>query len=171
MMDIGSTFLADSRARLGDDYLPRIRRAVESLPPEDVWWRPNEASNAIGNLLLHLAGNLRQWVVSGVGGATDVRRRDEEFEADGMAGAMELLERLEAVVREAVAVLEGLDPARLGEAVTIQGNRTTLVSAIYHTVEHFSMHTGQILWIAKARTGRDLGLYRQGADGHPERAW
>ena len=171
MTDLATTFLAESSDLLGDGHAPKIRRAVESLPPEDVWWRPNESSNAIGNLLLHLAGNLRQWIVSGVGGADDVRRRDDEFEADGMAGAMDLLERLEGVVAEAVGVLRRLDPGRLGDTVTIQGRETTVLAAIYHAVEHFSMHTGQILWIAKSRTGEDLGLYRRGADGHPERAW
>lgn len=171
---IDQHFLDESRALLADTYLPKIRRAVASLPEGDLWWRPNDASNSVGNLILHLAGNLRQWVVSGVGGAPDVRRRQEEFDARGTdeaADADALLRRLEDAVADAGAVLDSLDADRLAGPVTIQGRETTALRAVYHAVEHFSMHAGQILWIAKARSGEDLGLYRNGADGHPKAAW
>ncbi len=164
----GPEFLRESRRYLESSYLPRIRSAVEALPARDLWWRPNDASNSIGNLLLHLAGNLRQWIVHGAGGAPDVRVRQDEFDAREGATAAELLQLLTATVEEAVDVLERLEPAGLSAPVTIQGLDTTVLGAIYHAIEHFGMHTGQILWITKMRSGEDLGFYRIGQDGSVE---
>ncbi|HKJ93833.1 MAG TPA: DinB family protein [Longimicrobiales bacterium] len=172
-MNPETLFLECSRDYLGarGSYFPRIEKAVARLRPEDLWWRPNDASNSVGNLLLHLAGNLRQWVVHGVGGAPDVRDRPAEFDAEGATSADELLGRLRAAVEEAGAVLETLDPARLAEPVVIQGMETTVLGALYHAVEHFSMHTGQILYIVKMRRGVDLGFYSIGQDGTAEEGW
>jgi uncharacterized damage-inducible protein DinB len=169
-VNVSAQFLGESRRLLAEDHMPRIRRAVAELPAEDLWWRPNDASNSPGNLMLHLAGNLRQWIVSGVGGAPDERRRQEEFDRRSGTTA-EVLGVLQSAVDAAVAVLDGLDPDRLLDSIAVQGRETTRLAAIYHAVEHFSMHAGQILWIAKARTGRDLGLYLRGADGHPYPTW
>ncbi len=167
----GAAMIAESRRLIGDDYLPKIRRALERLPAGDVWWRPNEASNSVGNLLLHMAGNIRQWIVSGVGGEPDRRRRQEEFDAADAGAKDALMAALESAVADADAVLAGLDPARLGDGIRIQGHETTVMRAVYHAVEHFSMHAGQILWIAKSRAGQGLGLYETGPDGHPRAAW
>lgn len=160
MDEFARAFLDRSARYLEEDYFPRIRGALEAMDPDDLWWRPNQASNSVGNLLLHLAGNLRQWVVHGVGGAEDVRERQREFDAREGGTGPELLEQLGKVVREAAGTLEGIDPSLLGETRTIQGNEVTVMEAVYHAVEHFSMHTGQIIWVAKARAGRDLGFYR-----------
>jgi len=164
-------FVERSRRYLVRDYLPRIRAALARIPDEDVWWRPDEASNSVGNLLLHLAGNARQWIVSGVGGSVDLRRREEEFAARGGMSGAEALAVLEEAVRDVDEVLETLDPARLGERRTIQGHDVTVLEAIYHVVEHFSMHTGQILYVVKLRSGEDLGFWRIGADGTAEPRW
>lgn len=173
----GPAFLVESIRLLEADYLPRVRRAIETLPPHDLWWRPNEASNSAGNLLLHMAGSLRQWVVSGVGGRPDQRQRSAEFEASSSPDAGQtpepahLLSALEEAVAEAVDVLRATAPARLADTLTVQAYDVTVLQAVYHAVEHFSMHTGQLLWIAKARAGSDLGLYGEGEDGHPRRLW
>jgi len=164
----GLDFLRESRRYLTSSYLPRVRSAVERLPRDDLWWRPNEVSNSIGNLLLHMAGNLRQWVIHGVGGRDDIRDRPTEFDARGGAAAEELLQLLAATVEEAASVLDGLGSRDLASPVTIQGMDTTVLGAIYHAVEHFGMHTGQILWIVKARRGEDLGFYHIGQDGTAE---
>lgn len=173
MRETGLVFLEHSRDYLGvrGSYYPRIEQAVARLTPDDLWWRPNEASNSVGNLLLHLAGNLRQWVVHGVGGAADVRQRQEEFDAVDGASADTLLDGLRAAVQEADTVLANLHPARLTERLVIQGMETTVLGAIFHAVEHFSMHTGQILYIVKLRQGVDLGFYHIGQDGTAEQGW
>jgi uncharacterized damage-inducible protein DinB len=143
------SFLERSRYYLANEYPAKIRLAVESLEPDIVWKRPNEQSNSIGNLLLHLSGNIRQWIVAGVGGEPSERNRSAEFSARDGPDVAELLTRLEATVRDADRVLAALSDADLSRRHTIQGRETTALGAIYHVVEHFSMHTGQILMMAK----------------------
>lgn len=170
MRDEGRTFLDLSARFLEAELMPRLARAVRRLDADDLWWRPNDVSNSVGNLVLHLAGNLRQWVVSGVGGAADVRRRQEEFEPGTALEGEEVLAEVEEVVDRAAAVLRAADPGDLLVTRSIQGMEVTGMEAVYHAVEHFSMHTGQILWIVKLRTGEDLGFYRV-RDGRAERLW
>jgi uncharacterized damage-inducible protein DinB len=160
MNAIGQAFLDQSRRYLGDQYLPKIAACVERLSAEDLWWRDNPASNSAGNLLLHLAGNMRQWIISGLGGAPDHRQRQREFDARDGGSAAELLEQLRNTVREADAVLAALEPESLLERRVIQGKDVTVLEAIYHVVEHFSMHTGQIIFLTKLRTGQDLEFYQ-----------
>jgi uncharacterized damage-inducible protein DinB len=164
-MDMGQAFIDRSRYYLTGEYLPKLRRALAGLAEEDLWWRPSPASNSIGNLLLHLAGNARQWVVSGIGGTPDLRRRDEEFGRSGGMGPAELLGTLEAALEEVDGVLARLPAASLPEPRLIQGFRVTVFEALYHVVEHFAMHTGQILLLSKQLTGRDLGFYRNKGSG------
>jgi uncharacterized damage-inducible protein DinB len=137
----------------------RIESCLDRLNAEQIWARGSENENAVGNLALHLAGNVRQWIVSGVGGKPDIRERDAEFAARGDASAAELKERLSAVVTEAAAVIGGVSEQRLTERVTIQNYEQSVLEAIYHVVEHFSMHTGQIQFATKMLTGADLGFY------------
>jgi uncharacterized damage-inducible protein DinB len=169
--DAAAAFIDRSRRYLRDDYLARSRRALAKLPPDDLWWRPHESSNSVGNLLLHLAGNARQWIASGVGGRSDVRRREAEFAAQGGLDRAGALGVLEDALGEVDEVLAALDPSTLGELRTIQGNRVTVLEAVYHVVEHFSMHTGQILYVVKMRSGSDLAFWRIGADGSARAVW
>ena len=171
MYDPGQAFVDRSRRLLTHDYLPRIRGALAHLTEEDLWWRPNDVSNSTGNLLLHLAGNARQWIVCGVGGAPDERERAQEFARRGGMATTEALSVLEGTVDEVDRVLGRLDRGRLGQRLTVQGNDVTVLEAIYHVVEHFSMHTGQILYIAKLRSGRDLGFWRVHPDGTAVPRW
>lgn len=169
-MESGIAFLAQSREYLSRHYLPKICSAIETLAEADLWWRPNETSNSIGNLMLHLAGNIRQWIVSGIGGAPDHRVRAEEFARRDPLSRDELVAVLTEAVLEADAVIALVDPASLGERRPIQGREVTVLEAIYHAVEHLSMHAGQILYIAKQRSGRDLRFYGL-IDGVPRPAW
>lgn len=157
-MSVPSQFRARSIHHLRDEYLPRIAAALEVLPRGDLWWRPHEGATSVGNLLLHLEGNVRQWILSGLDGAPDARVRAGEFAAREGATAGELLAALRATVDAACTVIGSRSAEELAAERTIQGFATTGLAAIYHVVEHFAWHTGQIAWIAKARAGVDHGL-------------
>src|SRR5438128_12636541 len=110
MNEIGQSFIAGARAYFTEDYLPKIERSLELLTDEQIWWRANPQSNSIGNLLLHLSGNVRQWIVCSLGGALDARDRDSEFAQRGIISRDELLSRLKQTLSEADATLATLDP-------------------------------------------------------------
>ena len=152
-------FVRISRRELSQT-LERIETAVGKLAPEDVWRRAHDNENAVGNLLLHLAGNVRQWIVSGLGGASDARDRASEFAERRELPAADLLAVLRETVREADAVIASLSPEDLLAPRPIQGFEVSGMYVVYHVVEHFGQHAGQILWIAKNRSGEDLGFYR-----------
>jgi uncharacterized damage-inducible protein DinB len=153
-----------------DDYQPRIERCLEQLTDEQVWWRANENSNSIGNLVLHLCGNARQWIVCGVGGSSDSRRRDEEFAQREVIGRDELVQLLDQTLKEVGKTLSAFDPNLLLQRRTIQGKEVDLLEAIFHVTEHFSMHTGQIIQLTKLLTSRDLHFY-DFSDGVPRNRW
>jgi uncharacterized damage-inducible protein DinB len=159
MSTIGNAFLKESRTLLIGDYLPKIERCVTLLTDEQIWWRANSASNSIGNLLLHLSGNVRQWIVVGLGGAVDERDRDAEFAQRDVIPRDELLTRLHDTLREADQTLANFNDERLLDQFKIQGIETSALAAIMHVVEHFSMHTGQIILLAKMFTEVDLEFY------------
>lgn len=145
---------------LRDEYLPRMERALRTLPPQDLWWRPHTDTTSVGNLLLHLEGNVRQWILTAIGGRPEVRARSAEFAArESEHGAQDLFAALAATVHEACVVIEGLDDEALLRRHTIQVfENVTAVAVVVHVVEHFGWHTGQIAWIAKLRAGANHGL-------------
>lgn len=168
--ETGRAFLREARELLRDRYVPWILRCLEESDEEDLWWRPNDVSNAVGNLVHHVAGNAGQWIVSGVGGEPDVRARSEEFAR--REGSPEDVR--EVLVRTFDAVdrtLADLDPARLTEPVRVQGMDRTVLAAVQHVVEHVAYHAGQIVYVTKARTGRTLDFYRISPEGDAEEAW
>jgi uncharacterized damage-inducible protein DinB len=137
----------------------RIADCLGRLTSEQVWARGHENENAIGNLVLHLCGNVRQWIIAGIGGKPDIRVRDGEFAARGAIEPAELADRLKATVEEAAGVIAAAGP-RLTAHVTIQKYDITVLEAIAHVVEHFAQHTGQIIFATKMLTGQDLGYYK-----------
>jgi len=153
-------FLAFSSKRLRE-LASRIEICLAALSSEQVWKRGGENENTVGNLVLHLCGNVRQWIVSGIGGDPDTRQRSEEFATQGGVSAVELRERLTDTMDRAVRVIEAVGAAELQKRRNIQGYEVSGLEAIYHVVEHFSMHTGQIIFAAKAITGADFGFYRE----------
>lgn len=152
-------FVEFSIAKLGQ-LTRRIADCVGRLSEDQIWARGSENQNSVGNLVLHLCGNVRQWLISGVGGAPYLRDRDAEFAARGGASGAELARRLQETVSEAGVVLDGLTAERLCETVRIQSYENSVLDAVYHVVEHFSQHTGQIIFATKLVTGEDLGYYR-----------
>ncbi|HLY43045.1 MAG TPA: DinB family protein [Terracidiphilus sp.] len=158
--EIAATFLKFSRNKLLEQYWPRLKKCVEPLSEEQVWWRPNEASNSIGNLVLHLNGNVRQWLVTSFNKQEDHRDRPAEFAArEGMPAAA-LLDRLGATMEEAAAVLNRMTEAELAAPYEIQGYHVTGLDAVYQVVEHFGLHYGQIAYITKLLSAADLGFYK-----------
>jgi uncharacterized damage-inducible protein DinB len=156
---IGAAFLFQARKHLKEDFMPKIRKCLDRLNDADIWWRAHETDNSIGNLLLHLEGNVRQWILSGLGGAPDRRQRPREFSERNPIKPQELWSSLEKAVAEADTVLESFPVEQLMPNRTIQGFETTALQAIFHVVEHFSYHTGQIIYITKSRKAIDLKLH------------
>jgi len=157
---LAAAFLAFSREKLSAQYLPRLEDCVARLTPEQLWWRGGSTCNSVGHLLLHLNGNVRQWILEGVGGLTvEPRRRAEEFTARQHEPGDVLLRRLTATLREADVILQHLSPEVLLKERQIQGHDVSVLEAVFHVVEHFSTHVGQVIFITKLLRGEDLGYY------------
>src|SRR5262249_54549809 len=133
---------------------------VSRLSEDQIWLRGSENENAIGNLILHLCGNVRQWIGSGVLGREDIRDRHAEFEARSTCTKRELQERLENTINEVLEGIKTLPLERLTDRLTVQNTETTVLQAIYAVVEHFSGHTGQIIFATKMLAGQDLGYFK-----------
>jgi uncharacterized damage-inducible protein DinB len=158
---VSALFLEFSQNKLLQQYWPRLEGCVAPLTDQELWWRPNESSNSIGNLILHLNGNLRQWLVSSFNHQEDHRDRPAEFDSAKQPSATELLKMLGATIREAATVLARLTEKDLLETYRIQGRTVTGLYAVYMVVEHFGMHYGQILYAVKTLRGEDLGFYSE----------
>lgn len=159
MNDPAHQFIAEARRYLSSSYLPKIERCLNALSDEDVWWRPNEESNSIGNLILHLAGSTRMWIVTGVGDIAVQRDRQQEFDERTMISRDDLLALLKETLSEADAVLANFDTTKVLQRRHVRDWNGTVLEAIFHAVEHFSMHAGQIMMLTKMRAGKDLKLY------------
>jgi uncharacterized damage-inducible protein DinB len=170
MSETGREFIKRSRYHLSEDFLPKIERCVALLNDEQIWWRPNEESNSIGNLVLHLSGNARQWIVCGLGEASDARDRDSEFARREIIARDDLLTVLRQTLSEVDQTLAGFNADSLMEQRSIQGCDVTALEAILHVVEHFSMHTGQIILLTKMIANSDLGFY-EFTDSKPTLKW
>jgi uncharacterized damage-inducible protein DinB len=147
----GQEFLEISRATLRDDYLPQLIKVVTELSDDDIWWRPNEASNSVGNLILHLNGNIGQWIVSSIGGVEFSRNRDAEFSEHGPIPKTELISMLTRTIAAADSVLVSIGEQNLLVRHQIQKFDVTALHAIYHVIEHFGYHLGQIVYVYKLR--------------------
>jgi hypothetical protein len=156
---VAPIFLEFSRQKLLGQYWPRLRKCVEPLTDEQVWWRPNPACNSIGNLILHLNGNVTQWLVDSFNRDEDKRDRPAEFAAEGGFTAAELLTKLGATMERAAEVLDRLTVEELLAPYDIQGYHVHGLDAVYQVVEHFGLHYGQIAYITKQLTANDLGFY------------
>lgn len=130
-----------------------IKHCLGQLTDEQIAWRPQESLNSIGNLVLHLCGNVRQWIISGVGGEADVRNRPREFSERGPFDREELIRRLDEVVQQADDVLSTVTPQQLLQPRRIQGFETTGLSAIFDSVAHFKGHTQEIVCLTRMQLG------------------
>jgi len=158
--DAATLFLRNSEQLIAKHNLPHIVECLQNLSEEEIWWRPNSASNSVGNIVLHLSGNVRQWIISGLGGAEDKRERDREFAERGPIPREALVTRLSETIRDASRVIARLSDDSLSRKYEIQGYHVTGLGAAYHVVEHFGYHTGQIIYITKLKRAKDLGFTR-----------
>lgn len=160
-MDTTATelFLSYSKKTLLE-MLGHIGACLAQLSDDEIWSRGAPHENSIGNLILHLTGNVRQWIEAGVGGEPNIRDRDAEFASAGGLSGADLLSGLRGTVERGVQVIGGVSPERLLEEVTPQNERVSVLEAIYHVVGHFQQHTGQIIFATKIYVGKGLGLYK-----------
>ncbi len=151
--------ITELRRRLFDECHQRIIKCVGMLTEEQVWWRPNDESNSIGNLILHLEGNVRQWVIAGIGNKPDTRTRQAEFDARGNIGSTALLAHLSGTMTEVENVMNTVTPGMLLSMKPVQTFEESVLTILIHVTEHFAYHTGQIAYITKLLTANQLGFY------------
>jgi hypothetical protein len=154
--DFGKAYIEWCRLRLIQHYWPRVERCAAELTEEEIWWRQHETNNSVGNLILHLTGNLKQFILSGVGGVKDTRDKDREFSERHRIPKEELILGLKQALLAADETLARLDVARLLESRTVQNRNRRLFEVITVVVDHFALHCGQIIYITKLKTGKDL---------------
>lgn len=157
-----SRFVEEFKQRCIDrmrENTPRIETCLSRLSEEEVWHRPNGSSNSVGNLIIHLCGNITQYILSSLGGSPDQRDRDSEFTITGGLSRKELMQRLSGTVDQAVQVIAALDETALLKRYSVQGYDYTGIASVIHVVEHYSYHTGQIAFWTKYLRDQDLGFY------------
>ncbi len=168
--EVAGAFVEQARELLNREYLPKLERCLDQLTDEQIWWRSNQESNSIGNLLLHLSGNARQWIVSGLGSGVDARVRQQEFDERSVIPRGELLSRLRQTLKDVDGVLANFNHELILDEYQIQGTTATALEAIFHVTEHFSMHTGQIILLTKMLSHKDLAFY-DFVTGAPRHTW
>ena len=156
---LGKEFISINRQRLMKEFFPKIKSCIELLSEDDVWWRAHETDNSVGNLILHLSGNIRQWIISGIGGADNVRDRAREFSERTRISKSELIKKFEETLHEADHTLATFDDGKLLEIRHFQKWDYSCLYAISHVVEHVAQHMGQIIYITKLRKGVDMKFF------------
>jgi len=157
-----NAFIAEIKRRLFEESMFRLKKCLSELTTEQIWYRPNNSSNSVGNLALHLHGNVRQWVVAGLGKNEDVRERQQEFDEQGPVPTDKMVADLEQLMVEVEAILDQTSAADLLEVRNIQGFQESGLSILVHITEHFSYHVGQMTYIVKMLKDKDMGYY----EGH-----
>ncbi len=151
-------FISQSLYRI-DENTKRLTSCLDELEETEIWKRPNESSNSVGNLILHLCGNIRQYAISSLGRIEDIRERDKEFSAHGGYSKSELVRKLLATVEEAKKTIENISVSELLRKRKVQGYFYSGIGIIIHVTEHYSYHTGQIIFWTKLLKNKDLGFY------------
>jgi uncharacterized damage-inducible protein DinB len=157
-MNVESLFLQFSTSKLRQ-FTGRIEVCLGKLTEAQIWTRGSKNENAVGNLALHLNGNVRQWIVTTLGNNPVPRDRDSEFSATDGHTKADLATTLRHTIGQAIEIIDCLDTDRLTRTYEIQNYRVSGVEVVYHVVEHFAEHTGQIIFATKSFTGEDMGFY------------
>ncbi len=151
--------IKETKRRLFEENIPRLKKCLAKLREEEIWYRPNENSNSIGNLVLHLCGNVRQWICAGLGKKTDVRQRQKEFDEKGPLPTAHLIEKVNRLQTDVEEVLNSINPEMLVEMHDVQVYKESGLSILVHVVEHFSYHVGQMTYFVKWRKDMDMAYY------------
>jgi len=157
-----TSFIAEIKRRLFEESMFRLKKCLAELTEEQIWYRPNPASNSVGNLVLHLHGNVRQWVVAGLGKNKDIRERQQEFDEQGPLPTQQMIADMEQLMVEVTAILDNTTSEDLLEIRNVQGFQESGLSILVHITEHFSYHVGQMTYIVKMLNDKDMGYY----EGH-----
>lgn len=136
-----------------------LEKCFQQLKEEDVWWQPNSASNSIGTIILHLCGNIGQYILSSLAQQPDTRKRDLEFRTEGTLSQVALLKKISTVIDQAIAVIDACPEEEFLRQREVQGFTFSGVGVALHAVEHLSYHTGQIAYLVKLMKDRQIGLY------------
>lgn len=158
MNTIAAEFIEQTILRV-EENTPKIIACLDELNEEQVWVRPNESSNSVGNLILHLCGNIRQYIISSLGNWPDMRERDKEFSATGGYTKKDLKNKLTETIEEAVSTIKECDENSLLKTRSVQGFSFSGIGIIIHVTEHYSYHTGQIIFWTKLLKNKDFGFY------------
>jgi uncharacterized damage-inducible protein DinB len=150
----------DQSLKTMDENTSKIKACLQQLDENDIWFRHNEHVNSVGNIILHLCGNIRQYIISSLGGAPDIRERDLEFSAAGGFTKADLTAKWQDTLREARAIIAGVSPENLFRRRVVQGTHHSGISIIIHVTEHYSYHTGQIIFLTKLYKNMDMGFYK-----------
>ena len=142
-----------------DESTRMITLAINELDEDQIWLRPNQKSNSIGNLILHLCGNITQYGISSLGKLPDLRERDLEFAVLEGLSKEELLQKLVKTVENAKKIIQSLHAEEFICKRQVQAYNLTGIGIIMHVVEHYSYHTGQIAFWVKQLADKDLGFY------------
>jgi hypothetical protein len=149
----------DQSLKTMDENTSKIKACMDQLDEKDIWFRHNEHVNSIGNIILHLCGNIRQYIISSLGGAPDIRERDLEFSTAGGFTNADLTAKWLDTIREAKMIIFRASLENLLRHRVVQGTEHSGISIIVHVTEHYSYHTGQIIFLTKLYKNIDLGFY------------
>jgi uncharacterized damage-inducible protein DinB len=155
--------LADEFIKQSINYIeantPRIQTCLKELDDNEIWQSPGAACNSVGNLILHLCGNITQYVISALGNTEDNRQREKEFSEKGGYTGIMLFDKLSSTINKATAIIKGLDEDALTRNYSVQGFDLSGIGIIIHVTEHLSYHTGQVAFYTKQLRGKDMGFY------------
>ena len=159
-MKLLESIVIEFNRRVYEENVWRIEKILAMVNEEEVWYSPNDESNSIGHLILHLCGNVTQWIGSGIGTLPDLRERDLEFNTTDRLPKKILISKLYALRSITDSALSTLkDDRDLLDSHSVQGYNETALNIIIHVIEHFSYHTGQMAIITKYLKASDLGFY------------
>lgn len=156
---VQSEFIRESVKRLRENT-PKIGKCLDEMSDADVWQRPNPSCNSVGTIIVHLCGNITQYIISSLGGTEDRRERDKEFATRGGLTKTELFNKLNATVEQAVGIIENIQPGDMLTKKSVQGFDLSAIGIVIHVVEHYSYHTGQIIYWTKMLKDKDLEFYK-----------